>query len=78
MFNKIDKLELIGWLGMLLVLLAYVALIYSFKLFLVINIFGTFLLSVYSGLKKVLPLFVINVFIEVMLFYKLLLVAEVF
>ena len=78
MFNKIDKLELIGWLGMLLVLLAYVVLIYSFKLFLVINIFGTFLLSVYSGLKKVLPLFVINVFIEVMLFYKLLLVMEVF
>jgi hypothetical protein len=67
--NK-KNIELIGWLGTFLVMLAYVFLLVSFKLFLYINIIGTGILVIYSLLKRAYPLVFINMFIVLILFAK--------
>jgi hypothetical protein len=67
--NK-KQIEFVGWFGTFLVLLAYIFLLFSFKLFLYVNIIGTTLLIFYSLFKRAYPLVFINAFIALMLIVK--------
>jgi hypothetical protein len=68
--RQIDKTELLGYIGMLLVLTAYVFNLFSLLMFVSVNIIGSTLLTIYSIKKKTIPLAVVNGFITLLLIAK--------
>ncbi|SNR61675.1 hypothetical protein SAMN06265340_101217 [Desulfurobacterium atlanticum] len=67
-----EMVELIGWLGCFLLLLAYLFLyLKRFRLFLWFNLFASFTLTVYSILLKSLPFAIVNGFITIVVLKKI-------